>query len=94
MEALEPVYDPELHLSIVDLGLVYDVHVDDDGMVDVTMTLTSPACPIGPMLMGMIQDTLMELPGVRDVNVEVSFSPPWDPRTMASDEVKMMLGIW
>lgn len=94
MEHLEPVQDPELRMSIVDLGLIYDVHVDEDGMIDVTMTLTTPACPLGPLLIGQIQDTLMDLPGVKDVNVEITFTPPWDPRTMASDEIKMQLGIW
>ncbi len=94
MEALEPVQDPELHLGIVDLGLVYDVDVTKDGIVNVLMTLTTPACPIGPLLVGMIQDTLMDLPGVKDVDVELTFAPPWDPRTMASDEIKMMLGVW
>jgi metal-sulfur cluster biosynthetic enzyme len=94
MEALEPVQDPELRMSIVDLGLIYDVDIDEDGMVDVVMTLTTPACPLGPLLMGQIQDTLMDLPGVKDVNVDITFTPPWDPRTMASDEIKMQLGIW
>jgi metal-sulfur cluster biosynthetic enzyme len=94
MEALEPVQDPELRMSIVDLGLIYDVDIDEDGMVDVVLTLTTPACPLGPLLIGQIQDTLMDLPGVKDVNVEITFTPPWDPRTMASDEIKMQLGIW
>ena len=94
MEALEPVQDPELRMSIVDLGLIYDVKIDQDGMVDVVMTLTTPACPLGPLLIGQIQDTLMDLPGVKDVDVEITFTPPWDPRTMASDEIKMQLGIW
>jgi metal-sulfur cluster biosynthetic enzyme len=94
MDALMPVQDPELRMSIVDLGLVYDVDIDEDGMVDVVITLTTPACPLGPLLIGQIQDTLMDLPGVKDVNVEITFTPPWDPRTMASDEIKMQLGIW
>jgi metal-sulfur cluster biosynthetic enzyme len=94
MDALMPVQDPELRMSIVDLGLVYDVDIDQDGMVDVVITLTTPACPLGPLLIGQIQDTLMDLPGVKDVNVEITFTPPWDPRTMASDEIKMQLGIW
>jgi metal-sulfur cluster biosynthetic enzyme len=94
MEHLLPIQDPELRLSIVDLGLIYDVDVDEDGMVDVVMTLTTPACPLGPLLIGQIQDALMDLPGVKDVDVEITFSPPWDPRTMASDEIKMQLGIW
>jgi metal-sulfur cluster biosynthetic enzyme len=94
MEALQPVEDPEIHLSIIDLGLVYDVDVSDDNVIDVTFTLTTPACPLGPVLVGRIQDVLMDLEGVKDVNVYLTFNPPWDPRTMASDEVKMQLGIW
>lgn len=94
MEKLIPVQDPELHMGIVELGLVYDVKVDDDNIVDVTFTLTTPACPLGPLLIAQIQDAVMEVEGVRDVNVDLTFSPPWDPRTMASDEIKMQLGIW
>jgi metal-sulfur cluster biosynthetic enzyme len=94
IEHVRRVNDPELRLSIVDLGLVYDAHSDDDGNVVVTMTLTSPGCPVGPLLIGTVQDVLMEVPGVRDVDVDLTFSPPWDPRTMASDEIKMQLGIW
>jgi metal-sulfur cluster biosynthetic enzyme len=94
MERLVEVQDPELRMSIVELGLVYDIDIDDSGFVTVTMTLTTPACPLGPLLIGQIQDTLMDLPGVRDVDVEITFSPPWDPRTMASDDVKMQLGIF
>jgi metal-sulfur cluster biosynthetic enzyme len=94
MEELVDVVDPEIRLSIVDLGLVYDVRIDEDGMVDVLITLTTPACPLGPLLIGQIQDKLMDLEGVKDVNVEITFTPPWDPRTMASDEIKMQLGIW
>lgn len=93
-EVLREVMDPELHMSIVELGLVYGVEVDDDGIVTVDMTLTSPACPIGPMLQGMIYHKLMDLEGVEDVEVNLVWNPPWDPRTMASEEVKMTLGIW
>jgi metal-sulfur cluster biosynthetic enzyme len=94
MEALMPIQDPEIHLGIVDLGLIYDVRVDDDNIVDVTFTLTTPACPLGPMLIAQIQDAIMDVEGVRDVNVDLTFSPPWDPRIMASDDIKMQLGIW
>jgi len=94
MEKLKPIQDPEIHLGIVDLGLIYDVHVDEDDIIDVTMTLTTPACPLGPLLIAQIQDALMDEPGVRDVNVELTFSPPWDPKTMASDDIKIQLGIW
>jgi len=92
-EALQNVFDPELRISIMELGLVYDVDVSD-GTVKVTYTLTSPGCPLGPVIDGQIQDTLLDLPGVKDVQSELTFTPPWDPRTMASDDVKMQLGIW
>ena len=94
MERLKDVFDPEIHMSIVELGLVYDVSVEDDGTVEVLYTLTSPGCPLGPVIDGQIQDVLVDLPGVKRVQPKLTFSPPWDPRTMASDDVKMQLGIW
>ena len=94
MERLKDVFDPEIHMSIVELGLVYDVDISDEGVVDVTYTLTSPGCPLGPVIDGQIVDVLVDLPGVKEVHGKLTFSPPWDPRTMASDDVKMQLGIW
>jgi len=94
MERLRDVFDPEIHMSIVELGLVYDVDISDDGEVTVTYTLTSPGCPLGPVIDGQIVDVLVDLPGVKKVNGKLTFSPPWDPKTMASDDVKMQLGIW
>lgn len=91
---LKTVEDPELRMSIVDLGLVYRAEIDEDGVVTVDMTLTSPGCPVGPMLQGMIFHKLTQMDGVVDVEVNLVWSPPWDPRTMASEEVKMALGIW
>jgi metal-sulfur cluster biosynthetic enzyme len=93
-EALRAVEDPELRMSIVDLGLLYRAEIDDQGVVTVDMTLTSPGCPVGPMLQGMIFHTLTQMDGVVDVEVNLVWNPPWDPRTMASEEVKMALGIW
>src|SRR5688572_12091342 len=94
MEKLKTVEDPELHMSIVELGLAYDVAVDDNNIVDITYTLTSPGCPLGAIISAQIQDAVMDVEGVRDVNANLTFSPMWDPRTMASDEIKMRLGIW
>ncbi|HEU4760268.1 MAG TPA: metal-sulfur cluster assembly factor [Dehalococcoidia bacterium] len=91
LEALKEVYDPELHYNIVDLGLVYDVEVNDGG-VRVVMTLTTPACPIGPMIIEQIQENLGLLPGVNDVDVEITFDPPWYP-DMMSDEARADLGL-
>ena len=93
-ERLRDVFDPEIHMSIMELGLVYDVDISDDGEVTVTYTLTSPGCPLGPVIDGQIKDVLIDLPGVKNVVGKLTFSPPWDPRTMASDDVKMQLGIW
>ena len=92
-DKLWEVKDPEINLSIVDLGLVYDIEIEE-GLVTVTMTLTSPGCPLGPIIRGEAYAKLKELPGVEDVDVNIVWSPPWDPRTMASDDVKMQLGIW
>ena len=93
MEKLRDVIDPELGLSVVDLGLIYDVAFDN-GEVLVQMTLTSPGCPLGPIIRGEAYAKLKELSGVKDVDVQIVWSPPWDPRTMASEDVKMALGIW
>ena len=94
VDGLRAVYDPEIGINIVDLGLIYGVTKTEEGQVNVALTLTTPACPLGPLLIAQIQDALMDEPGIRDVNVELTFSPPWDPKTMASDEIKMQLGIW
>ena len=93
LEKIREVKDPEIDQSIVDLGLVYDVEWDD-GTVNVKMTLTSPGCPLGPVIRGGVYAKVKSLPGVEDVDVEIVWSPPWDPKTMASDDVKMALGIW
>jgi metal-sulfur cluster biosynthetic enzyme len=93
MEKLNDVFDPELQMSIVELGLIYDVEIDGD-RVKVTYTLTTPGCPLAPVIDGQIQNALMDVPGVRYVDPVLTFSPPWDPRTMASEDVKMALGIW
>ena len=92
-EVIREVEDPELLLSIVDLGLVYGVELDQ-GIVTVDLTLTTPACPVGPMIQGQLYHTIMQQSGVLDVEVNLVWDPPWDPKTMASEEVRMMLGIW
>jgi metal-sulfur cluster biosynthetic enzyme len=92
--AIRPVIDPEIGLGIVDLGLVYDGACDEAGVATVRMTLTSPACPMGPQIMADVKNHLERLPGVREVRIDLVWSPPWDPRKMASDEVKMQLGLF
>ena len=95
-EALKEVEDPELHIGIIDLGLIYGVDVagDEKEDVKVTMTLTSPMCPVGPMFKAAVESKVLSLDGVKKAEVEITFTPPWDPRTMASDDAKVQLGIW
>lgn len=93
MEALMPVSDPELGLSIVELGLIYGFDIDNND-VTVKMTLTSPACPLGAEIMNDVKTTLEQLPFIKKVDVELVWSPRWDPRTMASEDARMELGIF
>ena len=95
-DALKDVEDPELNMGILDLGLVYDVVCEgtEGEDVTVTMTLTSPMCPVGPMFKESVETKVRSMEGVAKANVEITFTPPWDPRTMASDDVKVLLGIW
>lgn len=94
--ALVDVKDPELNLGIIDLGLVYDVVVEGENgeNVIVIMTLTSPMCPVGPLFKKSVEDRVLSIDGVKSAKAEITFTPPWDPATMASDDVKAMLGIW
>jgi metal-sulfur cluster biosynthetic enzyme len=92
--ALSEVYDPEIGIDIVSLGLVYDTRLDDDGLLTIDMTLTTPYCPLGPVIQTQAHAVCSPLPGVNDVKVELVWSPPWDPRTMASDEARLQLGIY
>ncbi len=92
-ERLRDVYDPEMRLSVVDLGLIYAIEIDGD-TVRITYTLTTPACPLAPLIAEQIRAAVLDVPGVRDVELSLTFSPPWDPKTMASEEARMELGIW
>ncbi len=92
LERLKPVYDPELGISVVDLGLIYDIRYNDD-TIEVDMTLTTPACPIGPLLMTMVEDALRNWK-FKNVKVNLVWDPPYDPHTMASEYAKELLGIW
>ena len=89
-EALTNVIDPELGLDFVELGLIYGIVVDD-GAVHVTYTLTTPACPIGPMVAEQIEEFVSELDGVASVDSELIFIPPWTPDKM-SEDAKFALG--
>jgi metal-sulfur cluster biosynthetic enzyme len=91
-DALKNVFDPELGLNIVDLGLVYEVDVTPEGDVDIQYTLTTMGCPIGPLIEDQMRALLTEL-GVREVRPEMVIRPPWTPEMM-SDEAKASLGIF
>jgi len=88
---LRSVIDPELGVNIVDLGLVYRVGIEVDGLVNVEMTLTTPGCPLGGFLDDQIRACLAQLPQVREVRVELVWEPPWDPEAM-SPAAKQQLG--
>ena len=95
MDALRTVEDPEIALNIVDLGLVYGVEFDDrERMVKVRMTLTTPYCPYGPELVAQAKGAVASLDGVKFADVQLVWEPPWDPKTMAADHVKDILGLW
>ena len=94
---LRTCYDPEIPVNIVDLGLVYDVHVveDDEGgnHVDIVMTLTAPGCGMGPFIVDDVRAKSLSVDNVSDVEVELVFDPPWD-RSMMSDEARLQLGMF
>jgi FeS assembly SUF system protein len=90
--ALREVYDPEIPVNIYDLGLVYEINVNELGRVDIVMTLTSPMCPVAETLPLQVEQRLRELPGVREVTVTIVWDPPWD-YDMMSEEAKLELGL-
>lgn len=92
MGALENVIDPELGIDIVNLGLVYHVDMDDDGLVNVDMTLTSMGCPMGPQIIDQVKTALGELPEVKDVEVNIVWNPVWS-KDMMSRYAKIALGV-
>ncbi|MBI3019320.1 MAG: DUF59 domain-containing protein [Deltaproteobacteria bacterium] len=95
LELLRPIQDPELFISIVELGLIYGVEKTDSQNITVELTLTSPGCPIGPQLMAQVQQTLLEkVDGVKNVDVKLIWDPPWDPKVNCYEEAKMQLGIF
>ena len=90
LEAMKDVYDPEIPVNVVDLGLVYDVAVDDNNKVRVQMTLTAPGCGMGPYIAQQAEWRLAELNGVEDVEVEIVFDPPWTPDRITEDGKKLL----
>jgi FeS assembly SUF system protein len=92
LEALRTVRDPEIPVNLVDLGLIYELIVNKDGVVYVEMTLTAPSCPVAGELPGQVKEAIEAVEGVNDVRVKLVWSPPWDKDRM-SEEAKLELGL-
>lgn len=89
---LKEIYDPEIPVNIYEIGLIYKIQVDDDFSVHIVMTLTTPNCPVAESLPAEVRERVKALEGVKDVDLELTFEPPWDME-MLSDEAKLELGI-
>ena len=92
IDKLKDVFDPEIPVDIYELGLIYELLTEENGIVKVTMTLTAPACPAADMILRDVQEKVAELEEVKEVRVEITFDPPWD-REMMSEEAKLELGF-
>jgi len=92
IDALREIYDPEIPVNIYYLGLIYAVDVTGDGDVAITMTLTTPHCPVAESMPGEVEMRVMAVPGVRDAEVNLVWDPPWGPHQM-SDEARLELGM-
>jgi len=91
MQKLSEVVDPEIGLNIVEMGLVYSVEINDDS-VNIKMTLTAPGCPLQNTLVSIAKDAVQNIPGVKNVNIQIVWDPPWHP-SMMSEEAKRKLGF-
>jgi FeS assembly SUF system protein len=92
IEALKSIYDPEIPVDIYELGLIYDVAISEDGDAVITMTLTTPHCPVAESMPGEVELRVLSVPGIRDAEVKLVWDPPWDPSKM-SDEARLELGM-
>lgn len=90
--ALKTVYDPEIPVDIYELGLIYDVQISDEGKVKVIMTLTTPNCPVAESMPAEVRQTVSEVDGVTDVDLELTFEPSWN-KDMMSEEARFELGM-
>ncbi len=93
IEKLKDVYDPEIPVNIYDLGLVYNVDVDENNKANIIMTLTAPGCPVADMLVEDTRQAALAAEGVEDAHVELTFEPPWD-KSMMSEEARLELGFF
>ncbi|MDP2890209.1 MAG: iron-sulfur cluster assembly protein [Bacteroidota bacterium] len=93
IERLKDVYDPEIPVNIYDLGLIYNVDVDDANQANIIMTLTSPGCPVADMLVEDVRQAALAVENVATVDVDLTFDPPWD-KSMMSEEARLELGFF
>jgi FeS assembly SUF system protein len=93
IEALKSCYDPEIPVNIFELGLIYEIGIDNSANVQIKMTLTSPACPVAGSLPGEVEMSIRNIPEVNDVKVQLVWNPPWD-KDMMSDVAKVELGFY
>jgi FeS assembly SUF system protein len=91
--ALKTVYDPEIPADIYELGLIYNVDIDDERNIAIEMTLTAPGCPVAGEMPGWVENAVGAVPGVKAVKVSIVFDPPWDQSRM-SDEARVALDMW
>jgi len=92
IDKLKSIYDPEIPVDIYELGLVYEYAGKGDGVIKIVMTLTAPGCPVASEIIQNVEQTLMQIEGVNEVRVELTFDPPWD-KSMMSEEAKLELGF-
>ncbi|HHH52962.1 MAG TPA: DUF59 domain-containing protein [Bacteroidetes bacterium] len=92
ISVLKLIYDPEIPVDIYNLGLIYNIDVRDDKMIDLTMTLTAPNCPVADNIVQEVYTKVNEIEGVKDVNINLVFDPPWDS-SMASEVAQLQLGL-
>lgn len=90
--AISEIFDPEIPVNIYELGLIYDVHVGEEGKIDLVMTLTSPHCPVAEILPGQVKSRVELVDGVNEVDLELTWEPPWTPENM-SEAAKLELGF-
>lgn len=91
--AMRTVYDPEIHINVYDLGLIYHLEIDEENVVNIEMTLTAPACPVAEILPGQIENVVRAVDGVSDVRLELVWEPPWDA-TRISEAARVELGLF
>jgi FeS assembly SUF system protein len=92
VQVLKQIYDPEIPINVYDLGLIYEINIDEEGVAEIKMTLTAPNCPIADDILTDIRDRVGEIEGIKMVNINLVFDPPWD-KNMMTEEAQLELGL-